>query len=193
MEWNKFDPIGIDLLFQSCTISPEKMNDAKKIAYAMIVGEDHYVSVSRILKMPWFIVGAIHQMEAAGNFFRHIHNGDPLTERTIHAPAGRPVKPPESGSLPYSWEESACDALSGYPPHPPSWSVGHILNYLEAYNGLGYRNIGKPSPYVWSSTNVYERGKFTADGKFDPSVVSDQVGCAAMLKLLCDWKIIDLS
>jgi hypothetical protein len=38
------------------------------------------------------------------------------------------------------------------------------------------------SPYLWSCTIHYERGKYVSDGKFDPQAVSLQVGCAAILK-----------
>jgi lysozyme family protein len=192
MDWAKFDPVGVDLLFQSCIISPEKMNQAKTKAYALMVGEKEYVEASKITTIPWFVIACIHHMECGGNFNRHLHNGDPLTGRTIHVPVGRPIPPPKSGNFPYTWLESACDALSAYPPKPPSWDSGHCLLFLEAYNGMGYAEKDLRSPYIWAATSNYQKGKFTSDGKFDPSATSDQIGCAAMLKLLSDWKMITI-
>ncbi len=40
------------------------------------------------------------------------------------------------------------------------------------------------SPYLWSFTNHYTKGKYVADGKFDPNAPSDQVGAMALLKQL---------
>jgi lysozyme family protein len=66
------------------------------------------------------------------------------------------------------------------------WSLERTLYRLEAYNGLGYRGLGVPTPYLWSFSNHYERGKFVADGKFSATAKSQQCGAAVMLKLLTD-------
>jgi lysozyme family protein len=34
---------------------------------------------------------------------------------------------------------------------------------------------------VWASTDQYARGKYIADGHYDPNAVDTQVGCAALL------------
>jgi lysozyme family protein len=52
---------------------------------------------------------------------------------------------------------------------------------LEEYNGLDYAACGRPSPYVWASTNQYTKGKYVADGHYDPNAVDHQLGCAALL------------
>ncbi len=194
MDWKEFDPVGVDLLFQTLIIAPDKLSQAKSRAYSMMVGEQkEYLDVSLATKIPWFVIGAIHILECGANFGRHLHNGDPLTGRTIHVPAGRPVPPPKSGAFPYTWIESACDALgSGYPKKPENWDIAYCLNFLEEWNGLGYRERGLASPYIWAATNNYKSGKFTSDGKYDPLAVSDQIGCAAILKLLQDWKMITI-
>jgi lysozyme family protein len=46
-----------------------------------------------------------------------------------------------------------------------------------------------PSPYLWSGTTVYERGKYVADGRFSAIAVDKQIGCAAILKELHRRKI----
>src|SRR5262249_23634365 len=38
-----------------------------------------------------------------------------------------------------------------------------------------------PSPYVWASTDQYIRGKYIADGHYDPNATDHQLGCAALL------------
>jgi lysozyme family protein len=55
------------------------------------------------------------------------------------------------------------------------------MTLLEMYNGLGYAAKGKPSPYVWASTNQYVKGKYVSDDHYDPNVVDKQEGCAAIL------------
>jgi lysozyme family protein len=66
------------------------------------------------------------------------------------------------------------------------WPVPHMLSLLEKYNGLGYRRRGLPTPYLWSFSNLYDKGKYVADGHFDPEAVSKQCGAAVMLKALVD-------
>jgi lysozyme family protein len=61
-----------------------------------------------------------------------------------------------------------------------------VLYVLEGYNGFGYRSKGIRSPYLWSFSNLYEKGKYVADHQFDPNAVSKQVGSAVLLKLLSE-------
>jgi len=65
--------------------------------------------------------------------------------------------------------------------HNKDWSIGESLAQLEKYNGLGYARMGRPSPYVWSKTNQYVRGKYVADGVYSSTAVDTQEGCAALL------------
>ncbi|HEX4848402.1 MAG TPA: hypothetical protein VFV30_09675, partial [Novosphingobium sp.] len=138
--------------------------------------------VGKRLGIPWYFVAATHGLEASFNFRAHLHNGDfPLTQRTRQVPAGRP-----SPWLPPSdWESSAIDAmrLLGFAGQE-DWSLPRCLYRLEAYNGFGYRRAGRPSPYLWSFSTLYTRGKFVADGRFDPKARSKQCGAAVMIKLL---------
>lgn len=131
------------------------------------------------------------------HFNYHLHCGDPLTGRTFNVPKGRPKFNPKNGALPpspdnpYSWHESAKDAiqLMGY-DKIEDWSPGNCLWLFEKYNGLGYRNKGLRSPYVWSYTTLYEKGKYTSDGKFDKNAVSKQPGTAALYMRMIEKGII---
>jgi lysozyme family protein len=53
------------------------------------------------------IAALIHAMGCGFNFACHLHNGEPLANRTKHVPAGQP----QMGTL-FSWENSAIDALT---------------------------------------------------------------------------------
>lgn len=145
--------------------------------------QSRYESVVKGWAVPWFVVGAIHNMESDMSFTRHLHNGDPLTARTTHVSAGRPV----AGNPPFTWEESAVDALKlrGI-DRIGDWSIPHMLLVVEGYNGYGYARKGINSPYLWAGSNQYGTapniGKYVEDGKFDPTAVSNQIGAAVILR-----------
>ena len=68
------------------------------------------------------------------------------------------------------------------------WSLPATLFRLEAYNGFGYRT-GHPevlSPYLWSFSSHYTRGKFVADGSFSVTAVSKQCGAAVLLRRMAE-------
>ncbi len=152
---------------------------------AIATGKPRYDQVANATGVPWHVIGIIHEMEAGLNFAAHLHNGDPLTNRTVQVPAGRPP----TGIPPFQWEESAIDALTleGLAA-VKLWSIERTAYQLEAYNGWGYRsrNTGVSTPYLWSATNNYQKGKFVRDGVFDPNAVSGQIGAMALLRRLID-------
>ena len=171
------------LLYESCLIRPSRKAAVDKIVRRMAANRRRYEKVAKALGMPWYVVAVIHNMEAGMDFTRHLHNGDPLTARTTHVPAGRP----KAGRPPFTWEQSAIDALA-YQRFGEwkDWSVPGILFKLEGYNGFGYRDNHPQvlSPYLWSFSNHYTRGKYVADGRFSPTAVSAQCGAAVLLKRL---------
>lgn len=144
--------------------------------------QERYEGVVGDTGVPWFFVGVLHWMESAGDFSTHLHNGDPLRARTVRVPAGRPRR----GKPPFSWEESAKDALAlkSLFSDEIRWTVPRVLYEAERYNGFGYAWRGVNSPYVWSGTQHYVRGKYVRDGVFSHTAVSEQVGVAAILKAL---------
>jgi lysozyme family protein len=165
--------------FARCAVRPGFQPNVNYYVKRLHQGEASYRQVERELGIAWPFVGVIHGMECGFNFCGHLHNGDPLTARTVHVPRGRPA-PAEP---PYTWLQSALDALRLKKlDQVTDWSVPHMLYLLEGYNGFGYRRRGVPTPYLWSFSNIYESGKFVLDGKFDPNAVSKQCGAALMLK-----------
>ena len=179
-------------LFAGCRLRPERLPAVDKVVEKSLRNRARYEAVAASLAMPWFVVATIHSLESGQSFSRHLHNGDPLTARTVHVPAGRP----RSGQPPFTWETSAVDALKGQGLHKVgSWTLPVMLFRLEQYNGFGYRRHHPEvlSPYLWSFTNKYLRGKFVADGKFSASAVSKQVGAAAIIRRLHERKEIQLT
>ena len=122
-------------------------------------------------------------MESSMNFKRHLHNGDPLSGRTIRVPAGRPL----AGTPPFTWDESASDALILRKINQwKDWTIEGTLYQIEGYNGWGYR-LHHPSvlsPYLWSFSNHYIKGKYIADGTWSDTAISNQCGAAVLLKYL---------
>ncbi len=140
-----------------------------------------YLEIQKLVRVPWPIVAAIHFRESSQDFTRHLHNGDPLGDFTIRVPRGRPEN---AGPPPFTWIESACDALSMRMRMPHDWDLASCLLYLEQYNGMGYQKRGLNTPYLWNYTQYYTKGLYVADGKFDPNIQEHRPGCVAILKTL---------
>lgn len=178
-------------LFDTCQIRPERLAEVHRTAQRILDNQARYESVAAAAGMPWHVVGVIHNMEGSLNFATHLHNGDSLQRRTVQVPRGRPP----TGEPPFTWEESALDALQleGYTAWT-DWSVPGTLYKWERYNGWGYRKYHPEvkSPYLWSFTNHYTRGKYSADGLWAPGLVSKQVGAAALLRRLAELSAIEV-
>ena len=77
-------------LFDSCQVRPERQNTVEHLASTLIQNKERYQSLEALTDVPWYIIAVIHNMEASQKFNGHLHNGDPLTARTVHVPKGRP-------------------------------------------------------------------------------------------------------
>jgi len=171
-------------LFDTCQIRPERMDGVDAMVATILQGQSRYARVGRTTGVPWFVIGVLHSLESGCRFDGHLHNGDPLTARTVQVPKGRP----RTGQPPFTWEASAADALNDAYAGWSDWSVPGILFKWETYNGWGYRAHHPEvlSPYLWSYTTHYSRGKYVADGTFSASAVSKQTGAAALLRRLAE-------
>lgn len=154
------------------------------VARRIIEAKPRYLPVEKATGVPWYFIGVLHYRESNLNFAKHLHNGDPLTARTRRVPAGYP----KTGKPPFTWEFSAADALKIKDLHKiREWSVERMLYEAERFNGFGYMHRrGHRSPYVWGGTNLQTRGKFVADGKFDPNHMDTQLGVAPILKRIAE-------
>jgi lysozyme family protein len=160
-------------------VNPLKMALITRVAQRLVApdAKRRYQEISRETGVPWWIVAVIHERESGQRWDRSIAQGDPFNRASTHVPKGR-------GPFP-SWRAAALDALRNCAPYAArwkNWTIGGALTLLEMYNGLGYYRKGRPSSYIWASTNQYTRGKYVADGRYDPSAVDQQLGCAAVIK-----------
>lgn len=170
-----------EVLYKNSTVTedPKKLKELDSVVRVAITNEPLYQTVQRFSCVPWPVIAAIHFRESSQNFRCHLHNGDPLTARTTHVPKGRP----EKGQPPFTWIESATDALSEA-WRPNDWDVSGCLEFIERFNGLGYQRHDVHSPYLWNYTNQYEKGLYISDGTFDPEKIEIRPGCAAILKTM---------
>jgi lysozyme family protein len=151
------------------------------VAARLLAGKARFQAMEARTGVPWFVIAVIKERESGADpqWLRSIAQGQPWNKVSTIVPKGRgPFK---------SWEEAAYDALVNCPPYAArnkDWSIGGILTLLEGYNGFGYAQRGLPSPYVWSGTDQYSRGKYVADHQFDPNAVDKQLGCAGLILAL---------
>ncbi len=176
-------------LMENCEIRADRVGDVDAIIFRILPHQVLYEKIGNELDIPWYFIAAIHNLECGLRFDRHFHNGDLLTKRTIHVPKGRPPV----GNPPFTFEESAIDALTleGF-ANKPSWTLPLMLFGLEKFNGFGYRRKGINSPYLWSFSNHYESGKFVADGEFSLTAVSAQCGGATLFKRMEEQALIEI-
>jgi lysozyme family protein len=170
-------------LWENCKINPDYESDLNRYIDKIKENQTVYKTISNKTGIPWYVIAVMH--------------GDPLIARTTRVPAGRPAH----GAPPFSWEDSAIDALEyDGALGVKFWNLPTLFWFLEGFNGWGYR-VGKGrdttppfrSAYIYSGTKFYEKGKYTADGRFDPDAISVQVGCMAQLKELESRNLIALS
>jgi lysozyme family protein len=176
-------------LFRTCVIREDRRSDVNWHVNKLLepANRAQYDEVADKACVPWYFVGIIHGLEASFDFRSHLHNGDPLKAKTVQVPKGRPP----AWNPPNDWVSSACDAVTfdGF-ADKPDWSLADTLYRWEAYNGFGTRNKGLHTPYLWSFSNHYSKGKYVADGVWDPNAVSKQCGAAVMLKELVERGVV---
>lgn len=165
--------------YEICKINPDHLYDLKWIARQILKHKDRYDIVAFKTGMPWYLLASLHSLEASMDFNTYIQNGDPLFNKegdpikTTHVPAG---------VGPYmSWEESC---IAAFRNKKGPWDLGSCLKFAEEYNGIGYRKRCVPTPYLWSYTDQYVKGKYKADHTYDPEAQSKQPGVAAIFKVL---------
>jgi lysozyme family protein len=177
--------------WRDAKVRPEWQIKVDKAVDRYKTTKGRYVVIEKQRKggVPAKIVFVLHGRESTWNFTKHLHEGSSLLGRTKWVPKGRlPGKNP-----PYTFEQSAEDALYVLKSlQTVDWkSIDATLTAIERYNGTGYLRFHKNvnSPYLFSGTTLYTRGKYVADGKFSATAVDAQIGCVAILKRMEELKI----
>ncbi len=144
--------------------------------------KDKYKAVEKNTGVPAAFIMCIHAREAApdiGPFQKYLGNGQSLNQKTTKVPKGRgPFK---------TWEDGAIDAIRLMNLHHiEDWSLTQMCWQWERYNGLGYKNRGLNTPYVWNFTNHYTKGHYVADGTFSSTSIDNNIGCYALYQLIIE-------
>jgi lysozyme family protein len=141
-----------------------------------------YERISQKTGIPPQLIAALHYRESSGNFNTYLHNGQKLGQVTTIVPKGIYFD---------NFEDAAVHALlqkkglrDAYGLKAQSNDLVAMLTFAEAYNGWGYYNRDRVSPYVYSGTNVYKKGKYVADGKFDPETIDKQPGIYILINAI---------
>lgn len=145
--------------------------------------KEAYKKVELETGVPWSVIACIHALEAGLDFRKQLHNGQYWDRKTTWVPKG--LGPWNS------WHESSVEAMKmlndkmkrvigdGF-----TWDIPTICYAFESHNGWGYRKYHShvKSPYLWSMSNHYVKGKYVADGKWDENAVSKQIGAMVYIK-----------
>lgn len=171
-------------MFYLCKIDPGFRKAVERDAQLILSSKERYERVGNHLRLPWWLIGAIHLLEGSCDFDRVLHNG----QRIIGTGLKTSIVPKGRGPF-ATWEDAAVDALTGrFTKIDKDPEIGNLLFYVERYNGTGYisgAGMTETSPYLWARTNVNDGyGKYVYDGKFDPSQSANrQSGFCAILKV----------
>lgn len=171
-------------LYKTMMIRPEYKGSIEWYVNKARVGMLKYQEASKRafealnISVPWQVIACIHLLEGSGDFTRQILNGEIWSKKTKLVPKGLG---PWS-----SWYAACVDAFKQERWNGINFNdIGDILFHIEMYNGAGYakyHNIN--SPYLWSFSNHYEKGKYVEDGKYSATAVSKQCGAAVILNQL---------
>lgn len=175
--------LGYDFLWESVKV--RRRPQVETVARGIIADRARYEPVAKATGVPWFWIAIVHNRESNRDFKGVLHNGQKIIgtgKKTTLVPKGR-------GPF-ATWEDAAIDALKLRKlEQVENWTIPRMLYEFEGYNGWGY--FGRiNSPYVWAATNHQQRGKYVADGKFDPKHWDNQLGAAAILKALDEMGVV---
>lgn len=173
---------GYKKMWQKCELKQSRFAEIDTSAKRLLASRVRYEAVERKTGVPWFWIACAHMRESGADFRGVLHNGEHIVgtnKKTVLVPAGR-------GPF-ATWEDAAVDALVIKGFHKiTDWCVERLLYCWELFNGFGYTARGVNSPYVWGATNLQQPGKYIADHVWSSTAMDTQLGCAAILKRLCD-------
>lgn len=180
------------LLWSTCTIDANKVDTVHNVVKKYFTpNKDKYLQVEKLTGVPAWVVFCIHWKEASCRFDGALHNGDRCIgngKKTWNVPKGRgPFN---------TWVDTATDALLMKKNiFPFNWShIPSALLFCEKYNGLGHRNKGELSPYIWAYTNNHdETGNYVRDGVYDSSAQIKSCGVASLIKAMIELKVVEVS
>jgi lysozyme family protein len=168
---------GYLALWGKMQVRPEKVAAADKIVEHILAHKADYEAIEKATDVPWFLLGCIHYRESDLDFETYLGNGQSLKRVTTQVPRGRG---PFSSFLAGAIDALALDGLSAI----KDWPIERVAWAAERENGQGYFSKGVNSPYVWSWSDLYDKGKFVEDGVYDANFPDPQCGVMVLIKRL---------
>lgn len=164
----------------------------ERLAEIYEANKERYEEVSARTNLPPEFIAALHFRESSGDFSTYLHQGDPLGRPAVNHPANIPLF--------HEWEPAAEHALND--PYrkriqedlgiqADTTDLAALAAYAEYYNGLGYHNKGRTSPYVYAGTDAYTGGKYVADGRYNSRAYDQQPGVVAMVQVMRGEEVTD--
>jgi lysozyme family protein len=165
-------------MFRTIQVLPEKDDLVRQAGEKVLQQRSLYEAVQAATGVPWVFVGLIHLMESGCEPLCQIYNGQRWDRKTTIHPSGRG---------PWAdWPTAAIDALKRMGMLGLYWSIALILRRLEQWNGWGYGKKGLDSDYLVGLSDWDDPGKYVADGSYDVTADTKQVGAALVLRWLHD-------
>jgi lysozyme family protein len=163
-------------------LTPRQEKDMEQFIKNWESHKARYEKVAETAGVPAKLIASLHWRESTGDFGTYLHQGDPLGKQAVNEPANIPIFK--------QWEPAAEHALDmkkgirdAYKIDENTTDEAALASYAERYNGLGYFNHrAMASPYVYSGTDQYKKGKYVGDGDWDPNHKDGQLGVLAMLR-----------
>jgi|SRR5882757_10420139 len=176
--------------WNAMVIGPSHQHELDHAASTLLAEKSSFQSASaaiwdvqnqtRFSAIPWYMIAIILWRErdlSVPLLEAYLGNGQSIRHRTTIEPRGRGPFPTFNAGCIDAVKIDGLDRVL-------DWRLEKILYYCEVLNGAGYNNRGVPSPYIWSFTSQYARGKYDYDGHYNYSLVDPQPGCAALLSTL---------
>lgn len=167
---------------RTAKMTPAQAEDLDLFVANWKKNQKRYEAVAQKTGVPAPLIAALHWRESTGDFTTYLHQGDKLGRKARHVPRNIPV---------FSvWEDAAVHALTMSDKAAVRDDLGMkadtrdaaaMATYAEFYNGLGYDMRKTSSPYVYSGTDNYSRGKYVSDGRYSKTYKDQQLGVLAMV------------
>jgi len=175
-----FDAVKAEYEADLANAKPTRSSEAVAVAKQLLLHRDRFLAMQQLCGVPALWVMPVFERENP-SFNSYLGNGDPLSHPTVHVPRGR-------GPFD-SWEAGAADALkldhvTGTPADQWTWPWACYRH--ELWNGLGPRNHGRPSGYLWSGTTIYQGGKYVADGVWSRGTFDKQLGTVIIMRAIAE-------
>ena len=167
-------------LLSSAHILPSVRPTAISVAKKLISFRSRYETIERLTTVKVTPCACIHERECGADFRCALCNGEKIIG------TGRKTTLVPRGHGPYeTFEEGAQDAfhidgLDKIAAITDGWTFERAIYEWETFNGFGARGHGRHTGYNWAGTNIYDGGKYVADGVWNPNTWDTQLGCVTM-------------